>query len=137
MAQMKLLLADLLEKIQGTNISEIEVTLGDLTLGVKRRTSAAANQPAAAAPAAPAAEPRNTLSVESPIAGVFYASPSPTEPAYVEVGDRVNAGQVVGLVEAMKVFNEVMSAHSGTVVSVVDTGTEIQKGAPLVEIEPD
>lgn len=137
MAQMKLLLADLLEKIQGTKISEIEVTLGELTLGVKRRTSTAVNPAAAAAAPEPAAKPSNTVSVDSPIAGVFYASPSPTEPAYVTVGDHVSAGQVVGLVEAMKVFNEVQSAHAGSVVSVVDTGTEVQKGAVLVEIDPD
>ena len=137
MAQMKLLLADLLEKIQGTKISEIEVTLGDLTLGVKRRTPDAGAPPVAAAPAEPAAAPRNTLSVDSPIAGVFYASPSPTEPAYVQAGDHVSAGQVVGLVEAMKVFNEVHSGHAGTVVSVLDTGTEVQKGAALLEIDPD
>lgn len=137
MAQMKLLLADLLEKIQGTKISEIEVTLGDLTLGVKRRSAAAASPTASAAAAGPATAPRNTVSIDSPIAGVFYASPSPTEPAYVNVGDQVSAGQVVGLVEAMKVFNEVLSAHAGSVVSVVDTGTEVQKGAALVEIDPD
>lgn len=137
MSQMKLLLEDLLEKIQGTKISEIEVTLGDLTLGVKRRTSAAVNPTANAPVAEPATIARNTVSVDSPIAGVFYASPSPTEPAYVNVGDRVSAGQVVGLVEAMKVFNEVHSAHAGSVVSVVDTGTEVQKGAALVEINPD
>lgn len=137
MAQMKLLLADLLEKIQGTKISEIEVTLGDLTLGVKRRSAAAVNPTASAAVAGPAAAVRNTVSIDSPIAGVFYASPSPTEPAYVNVGDQVSAGQVVGLVEAMKVFNEVLSAHAGSVVSVVDTGTEVQKGAALVEIDPD
>lgn len=137
MSQMKLLLADLLEKIQGTKISEIEVTLGDLTLGVKRRMSAAVNPTANAPVAEPAALPRNTVAVDSPIAGVFYASPSPTEPAYVNVGDHVSAGQVVGLVEAMKVFNEVLSAHAGSVVSVVDTGTEVQKGAALVEIDPD
>ena len=137
MSQMKLLLADLLEKIQGTKISEIEVTLGDLTLGVKRRTSTAVNPNVAAPAPEPAAAPSNTVSIDSPIAGVFYASPSPTEPAYVNVGDHVSAGQVVGLVEAMKVFNEVLSAHAGSVVSVVDTGTEVQKGAALVEIDPD
>lgn len=137
MAQMKLLLADLLEKIQGTKISEIEVTLGDLTLGVKRRTSAAVNPAVTAAAPEPVAAPSNTISIDSPIAGVFYASPSPTEPAYVNVGDHISAGQVVGLVEAMKVFNEVLSAHAGSVVSVVDTGTEVQKGAALVEIDPD
>ena len=137
MAQMKLLLADLLEKIQGTKISEIEVTLGDLTLSVKRRTSAAVSSTASVPVAEPAALPRNTVSIDSPIAGVFYASPSPTEPAYVNVGDHVSAGQVVGLVEAMKVFNEVLSVHAGSVVSVVDTGTEVQKGAALVEIDPD
>ncbi len=137
MAQMKLLLADLLEKIQGTKISEIEVTLGDLTLGVKRRSTTAVNPTVASPAPEPAAAPSNTVSVDSPIAGVFYASPSPTEPAYVNVGDHISPGQVVGLVEAMKVFNEVHSAVAGSVVSVAETGTEVQKGAALVEIDPD
>ncbi len=137
MAEIRLLLADLLEKIQGTSVSEIEVTLGDLTLGVKRRTAASVNAPVGAGVPEPAAAARTTVSVDSPIAGVFYASPSPTEPDYANIGDHISAGQVVGLVEAMKVFNEIVSAHAGTVVSVVDTGTEVQKGAPLVEVEPD
>ncbi len=134
MAEMKLLLADLLEKINGTAISEIEVTLGDFTLGVRRRRQGEpAIQPAPAPVGAPVA---SRATVESPLAGVFYASASPTLPAYVQPGDEVAIGQVVGLVEAMKVFNEVTSPLAGRVSSVLSSGTEVAKGAVLVELEP-
>ena len=137
MAEMRWLLADLLEKIQGTTISEIEVKLGDLTVGVRRRSAPTQNPIVSNSSPAAAPVPANTVSVASPIAGVFYASPSPTEPAYVNVGDQISPGQVVGLVEAMKVFNEVVSTQAGTVSSVVASGTEVQKGAALVELEAE
>ena len=136
MAEMKLLLADLLEKINGTAISEIEVTLGDFTLGVRRRRQgepAIQPTPAAAPVSAPEA---SRATVDSPLAGVFYASASPTLPAYVQPGDEVAIGQVVGLVEAMKVFNEVTSPLAGRVSSVLSSGTEVAKGAVLVELDP-
>ena len=60
----------------------------------------------------------------------------PTEPAYVSVGEEIAPGQTVGLVEAMKVFNEIVSTQAGTVVSVAKTGTEVQKGTAVVEMEP-
>ena len=136
MAEIRLLLTDLLEKIAGTPISEIEVQLGELTLGVKRRSGSAA-ETAASVDRHPESEPEPELvSVDSPIAGIFYASASPTEPAYVSVGDEIAPGQTVGLVEAMKVFNEVVSTQAGTVVSVAKTGTEVQKGTAVVEMEP-
>ena len=72
----------------------------------------------------------------SPIVGTFYAAPSPDSPPYVEVGARVEKGQVVCIVEAMKLMNEIEADVSGTVSSVVpDNGDPVEFGAPLFVIQ--
>jgi len=72
----------------------------------------------------------------SPIVGTFYAAPSPDSPPYVEVGGRVEKGQVVCIVEAMKLMNEIEADVSGTVSSVVpDNGDPVEFGAPLFVIQ--
>lgn len=86
--------------------------------------------PVAAAPLKPAGTP-----VSSPMTGIYYAAPNPSSPAFVKEGDVVNAGHVVGLIEAMKVFNEITAPISGTVSAVVaETGQLVQPGEPLLYI---
>jgi acetyl-CoA carboxylase biotin carboxyl carrier protein len=73
--------------------------------------------------------------INSPMNGIFYNAPSPGSPPFVKVGDSVSAGQVIGLIEAMKVFNEVPSPISGTVLSVVaDSGAVVQLGEAIMMI---
>ncbi|HEY0072484.1 MAG TPA: acetyl-CoA carboxylase [Abditibacteriaceae bacterium] len=73
--------------------------------------------------------------IVSPMVGVFYRAPSPGEEPFVEVGDTVHVGQVIGVVEAMKVFNEIISDIEGTVVEIVAQDTElVETGAPLVRV---
>lgn len=73
--------------------------------------------------------------ISSPMTGIYYASPSPTAAPFVKEGDVVAAGQVVGLIEAMKVFNEIVSNVSGTVKKVVaESGTVVNPGDPLLYI---
>ncbi len=73
--------------------------------------------------------------VASPMNGIFYISPSPSAPPFVRVGDTVTAGQVVGLIEAMKVFNEIPSPASGNVLEIVaESGSIVQPGDVLLYI---
>ena len=75
------------------------------------------------------------LPVSSPMNGIYYASPSPSAPPFVKPGESVTAGQVVGLIEAMKVFNEIVAPVSGIVDKVVaESGQLVQPGDPLLYI---
>ena len=99
--------------------------------------------PAAAAPAAPAAAapaektapaaPQETI--DAPLVGTFYRSPSPDAAPFVSVGDKVNAETVIGIIEAMKVMNEIKAEKSGVVKEVlVDNGQPVEYGQPLIVI---
>ncbi len=84
------------------------------------------------AAAAPSATPELTP-LPSPMVGVFYHAPSPGEPNFVEIGDRVERGQTIGMIEAMKVFNEITAEASGVVVEIpVGNGQLVETGMPLM-----
>jgi len=77
------------------------------------------------------------LSILAPLTGVYYVGPSPTSPPFVHPGDVVHVGQVVALIEAMKVFNEIQSEVSGRVVKLVaKNGDVVHKGNVLISVEP-
>lgn len=92
----------------------------------------------AAAPAvAPAAATTNQVRVTAPIVGTFYRASSPDKPPYVEVGDTVKKGQVLCIIEAMKLMNEIESETAGKVAQVlVDNNQSVEYGQPLFIIEP-
>jgi acetyl-CoA carboxylase biotin carboxyl carrier protein len=76
-------------------------------------------------------------SVKAPLTGIFYASPAPGSAPYVQVGGEVAVGQIIGLIEAMKLFNEIKSDLAGRVVRVVhESGTLVKAKGPLIEVEP-
>ena len=92
---------------------------------------AGAAEPVAPAPAA--AKP----SVKAPLTGIYYGAPSPGATAYVAVGDHVAVGQIIGLIEAMKLFNEIKSDLAGRVSRIcVDNGALVKAKQPLIEVEP-
>lgn len=98
-------------------------------------TPAAGTAPAAAAPAA-AETPVSGNIITSPIIGTFYSSPSPEKPAFVKVGDIVNAGDVVCIIESMKMMNEITSEFSGRVAEIyVNNEDPVEFGQNIMRIE--
>jgi acetyl-CoA carboxylase biotin carboxyl carrier protein len=95
--------------------------------------SAIGEPPTAGRDPAAAAKP----SVKAPLTGIFYASPAPGSAPYVAAGGEVAVGQIIGLIEAMKLFNEIKSDLAGRVVRVVpESGTLVKAKQPLIEVEP-
>lgn len=83
----------------------------------------------------PVAEAPKGTPVASPMTGIFYRSPSPSAPPFVKEGDSVTAGQIIGLIEAMKVFNEIPAPVSGTVLKAsAESGQLVQPGDALLVI---
>jgi len=105
-----------------------------IPVGVPGPAGAPSASPGAAAdkPAAP-----QRPSIKAPLTGIFYGAPSPGATAYVSVGDHVSVGQVIGLIEAMKLFNEIKSDLAGRVVRIVaDNGALVKAKSPLIEVDP-
>ena len=130
-------------------LDELEVEIGELRVRLVRPRTAAPPPVQAALPpvAAPApsgdgvgafGEPATGMRhVTAPLTGIWYGSPSPGARAYVAEGDEIAVGQVVGMIEAMKLFNEIKSDVSGTVTRVLaESGTLIKRAQPLLEINP-
>jgi len=103
---------------------------------------AAAPAPAAAAapekPARPAEPPvSNTITIKSPMIGTFYRSPSPDKASFVNIGDEVEPGTVVCIIEAMKLFNEIESEVKGKIVKVLaEDASPVEYDQPLFLVEP-
>ena len=92
--------------------------------------------PSAAPPEVEAGEPLELAVVKSPIVGTFYRSPEPGAPAFVEVGQRVKKDQVLCIIEAMKLMNEITSEYDGEIVNVyVENGKPVQYGERLFAIK--
>jgi acetyl-CoA carboxylase biotin carboxyl carrier protein len=92
---------------------------------------------AASAIPADAAPVSSARVVSAPLTGIFYAASSPASPPFVTVGQQVAVGQVIGLIEAMKLFNEIKSDHAGRVVRIVaESGKLVKAKQPLLEVEP-
>lgn len=90
-----------------------------------------------AAPAAPKAAESNMLTIKSPMIGTFYRKPSPDKEPFVKVGDRVEKGQVVCVIEAMKLFNEIESEVSGVISKILaDDTSPVEYDQPLFLVEP-
>jgi len=99
--------------------------------------AAPAAAPVAASPAPAPAETSNLITVKSPMIGTFYRSAGPNKPLFVNVGDEIKAGKALCIIEAMKLFNEIESEVSGTIVKVlVDDATPVEYDQPLFLVQP-
>ena len=127
-----------------SDLSEIEVESGGTGLVLRKPSALLPVGLAAVAPIAPAgaaaadaAGPPERPSVKAPLTGIFYASPAPGSAPYVQVGGEVAVGQIIGLIEAMKLFNEIKSDLAGRVVRVLpESGALVKAKQPLIEVEP-
>jgi len=142
------LIRDLAGILNDTNLTEIEVELGDLKVRVSRGgtavqafaapaayTPAPAVAPAQPASAAPAAEPSRNA-VLSPMVGTAYSAPSPGAKVFIEVGQQVKEGQTLLIIEAMKTMNQIPAPRSGTVTAILfEDSQPVEFGEPLVVIE--
>jgi acetyl-CoA carboxylase biotin carboxyl carrier protein len=151
---------DLIDFISKSGLNEVNIETKELKLHVKREPDQkvfkstpvvapiAAAAPAMAAPAAaqapaakaekPAASGKKTAEIKSPMIGTFYRSSGPDAAPFVNVGDKVSKGQTVCIIEAMKLFNEIESEVSGTIVKVmVDNSTPVEYDQVLFIVEPD
>jgi acetyl-CoA carboxylase biotin carboxyl carrier protein len=143
------IIRDLAHILNETGLSEIEIEKSGLKIRVARTITVAAALPAAHAPAAgpaSAAAPggpgsagdpaKHPGAVKSPMVGTAYRSPEPTAPAFVEVGSRVQQGETLLIIEAMKTMNQIPAPRAGTVTAVLfENGQPVEFGEPLVIIE--
>jgi acetyl-CoA carboxylase biotin carboxyl carrier protein len=158
---------ELIRVVNDTGIAELEVTRGDDRVRIRRSDAASQEYVLSGAPAAvstqmhvPAAAgspvspvpvqqggnaqaavapvpDENTIYVKSPIVGTYYESASPGAPAFVKVGDRVSPGQVLCIIESMKLMNEIEAEVSGTILSkLVENGRPVEYGEALFAIQP-
>ncbi len=145
----------LIELLEESGIAEIEIKEGEESVRISRMSTgspaqhiiaaplaapamAAAVPPPAAAAAPAAATPRksNEYVVTAPMVGTFYASPSPGAKPFVEIGDEVKAGQVLCIIEAMKMMNQIESDKAGRITSIMaQNGEPVEFGQPLYTIE--
>ena len=148
----------LAEALEGSEVGELDLTEDGLRVMVRRGLEAQVVAPVAPrAPRATAPRPRGAgrprggesansavpsaaadqgIAVLAPLTGVYYGSPSPTSAAFVQVGDPVQVGQVVCIVEAMKVFNEISAEVSGVVTAILrQNGELVQKGEALIRVK--
>jgi acetyl-CoA carboxylase biotin carboxyl carrier protein len=138
---------ELLQIFNESGVGEIEIQRGEDRLRIKRAATnkeyvVASPQPQAQpAPAAPAfqAKPPETdgILVKSPIVGTYYDSPSPDAPPFVKVGDSVEPGQVLCIIESMKLMNEIEAETGGTLIAkLVENGRPVEYGQALFSIRP-
>lgn len=139
-------LHELLEVMRENDLDRLKVRRGDAVYEIVRGGSGDAPVPGSGATApltagAPAEAPvtagANTKKIVAPLTGVFYRSASPDSDAFVSTGERVAAGDVLCILEAMKLFNEIQSDYDGTVSRIVpENGELVAQGAELFWIEP-
>ncbi|MGH1542295.1 MAG: acetyl-CoA carboxylase biotin carboxyl carrier protein [Arenicella sp.] len=145
----------LIELLEESNLNELEIQEGEESIRLSRGAAimqapmmqapaTAAAPQAVAVPAASeaaggesaAVETDDADSIKSPMVGTFYTAPKPGDPEFVKVGDTVSVGDVLCIVEAMKIFNQIESDKAGKVVSILkNTGDPVEYGEPLFVIQ--
>ncbi|MGH1353547.1 MAG: acetyl-CoA carboxylase biotin carboxyl carrier protein [Thalassovita sp.] len=143
----------ILNLIDGSDFNELKLEMGDVKLELRRRGAGVASVPAA--PEGPAATPVATTApapqpaaaapapagggsdVPAPLLGTFYHAPKPGDPVFVQVGDTVAEDSVIGIIEVMKLMNQVHAGVAGTVTQIVaPNGELVEHGQTLIRVQP-
>ena len=135
-------MSDVFEKIESLaaildahGLVAIRLKEGDKEIELRRESDGYAAGPSVAPRTAVQAEATGEA-IPSPMVGVFYSRPSPDEESFVQPGDRISVGQVIGIIEAMKVFNQIESPTSGVLrACLAEDGQVVQEGDPLFVLE--
>jgi acetyl-CoA carboxylase biotin carboxyl carrier protein len=141
---------ELIQALEGSTIGELELTEAGTEIIIRRRpdmmmVSVPTEQGSLAHAGIQVipgsgdhqSQEDHSLAILAPTTGVYYSAPAPTSPSFVHPGDIVHVGQVVALIEAMKVFNEIQSEVAGRVIEVVAiNGEVVHKGDVLIRVEP-
>ena len=141
---------ELIRLLEGSSIGELELTEAGTEIIIRRRPgmmivsvpAQRANLGSSGIQVIPVSgvqqvQEDHSLPIIAPTTGIYYSAPSPNSPVFVHPGDIVHVGQVVALIEAMKVFNEIQSEVSGRVVELVAiNGEVVHKGDVLIKVEP-
>lgn len=136
----------LIDLLQESGIAEIEIKEGEESVRISRQSAVMVPSPAmvpaiSAATAGPATEPVAEPKPEghvisAPMVGTFYGSPSPSSPSFVNIGSRVRKGDVLCIIEAMKIMNQIESDRDGSVSAVLaENGQPVEYGQPLFVIK--
>jgi acetyl-CoA carboxylase biotin carboxyl carrier protein len=127
--------------MRGNGLTEMDVTAGSVSIRLRAPKSGggAKHVPVSdgltESPSSPPAEHGGHV-VTAPMIGTFYASPAPGEPPFVRVGDLVQAGQTIGIIEAMKIMNEIIADRPGIVLEIfVQNAQAVEYGSPLLRLE--
>ena len=148
---------ELIGFIARANVSEVTIKLDELELSVKKGQSKTVvsnpevslsevdlpvetpvlETPQPATPPPPPAPSPSSKTLNSPMIGTFYTSKNPESPAFVKVGDVIKKGDIIGIVEAMKLFNEIEAEEGGKVLEIlVDNASPVEFDQPLIRVEP-
>ena len=125
----------LIELLEESGIAEIEIKEGEEAVRISRMPPAVASEVAAVESAAQAPKASEHV-ITAPMVGTFYASPSPGAKPFVEIGDEITVGQVLCIIEAMKMMNQIEADRAGRIASVMArSGDPVEFGQPLFVVE--
>jgi acetyl-CoA carboxylase biotin carboxyl carrier protein len=139
----------LIELIEGSDIMELEIHEGEESVRISRSPRTMLADPRLSVQQAHAMEPTNSAdghpgaasateghAIKSPMVGTFYRAPSPSTPVFAEVGQHINTGDVIGIIEAMKMMNQIESDKSGVVIAILaENGQPVEFDQPLLIIK--
>lgn len=132
---------EMIEMMAVGGVKELDVRFGDVSIRLRGQdTHSFATTPSPVAeyePLPPSADGPAAHAVSAPMIGTFYVAASPNDPPFVQMGDDVQAGQVIGIIEAMKIMNEIVADVGGRVTEVVaSNGQAVEYGSPLIRLAP-